>query len=163
LSGPDLLKPHDLAAAEINGWRGRCLDLFARGERAVDMALEAVSKLELPMKPLAGQRLADVVRLAVEDTGATEKQSSALLLALERWSLINAHRAYLAHGVATVLLDRQGEWHVQFDFVRYQSKRRDQQRWPLSKDEALQFEAELEQAFKAISAQLGQFRKRYSS
>jgi N-acetylglutamate synthase-like GNAT family acetyltransferase len=164
LSEATPLKPHDLAAAEINGWRGRCLDLYARGERSVDHSLELASRCDgIPaMKPLAGQRLAEVLRLAVEEPGTTEKQSTGLLLALERWSGINAQRAYLAHGVATVLLDRQGAWHAQFDFVRYQGKRREPQRWALSKNEALQFEAELEQAFMVLSAQLGHFRKRRS-
>ena len=162
MSVESLPKPHDIATGVISSWRGRCLDFFARGERSVDMALELVSSRDasLSMKPLAGQRLADVVRLAVEEGGATEKQSTGLLLALERWSSINAKRAYLAHGVTTVLLDRHGDWHVQFDFIRYHAKRRDAERWACSKEEALQFEAALAEAFKALSAQLGHFRKR---
>ena len=79
---------------------------------------------------------------------------------LEAWERVEPQRAYLAHGVATVMLDRQASWHAQFDFTKYQAKNRDPQRWNCSKREAEQFEADLEQGFKNLSAQLGQFRTR---
>lgn len=162
MSDQSLAKPHDIAAGEIDGWRGRCLDLFAKTERAVAVALEAACDKDasLTIRHLAGQRMADLIKLIEGDGKATEKQRNALRRALEAWERVEPQRAYLAHGVATVMLDRQASWHAQFDFTKYQAKNRDPQRWNCSKREAEQFEADLEQGFKNLSAQLGQFRTR---
>ena len=157
-----LLKPHDLAADEINGWRGRCLDLFARGERTIDLALETAltGAPGLAMKHLAGHRLADLAKLVSEEKTATEKQKQSLQSSLDSWLASNTKRAFLAHGVTTVLLDRHGDWHAQFDFVRYQGKQRQAERWSCSKHEAWDYERLLERSLILLSSQLGHFRKR---
>ena len=158
-------KPHDIAAGEIDAWRGRCLDWFAKGERAIALTLEAAAKNDaaLTIRHLAGHRLADLAKLAAGDGKATERQAKALSGALEAWRQIESRRAFIAHGVATVLMDRNAKWYVQLDFSNYQAKSTERLRWTSSKDEAEQFETELEQGFKGLSAQLGQFRKRLSS
>ena len=156
------VKPHDVAAGEIDGWRGRCLDLFAKAERAVAVTLEAVAARDplLSIKHLAGHRMVDLNKLAASEDGATEKQSKALLAALDAWPGLEGKRTFLAHGITTVLLDRHGSWQARFDVTNYRPNKRERLNWTCSKDEALEFEALLEQAFKALSAQLGQFRKR---
>jgi hypothetical protein len=161
MSEQPIAKPHDMAAGQINSWRGHCLDLFAKAERAIASALEAAcdKNPSLTIKHLAGHRLADLARIVTDTGTANEKRSKALLDALAAWQCVDAKRAFLAHGVSTVLLDRHGAWHVQLDFTRYQSKRRDRERWSLSELEAAQFEDDLEQKFKLLSTQLGQFRK----
>ena len=156
------IKPHDLAAGEISGWRGRCLDLFARGERIIDAVLEVAGDLDpaLTMKHLAGQRIADLRKLASAEKGASEKQKLAVLACLERWQAVHSKRAFFAHGIVTALIDKQAGWHVQLDFTRYQGKQRDRQRWSISNQEAMRFEQELAHETHVLSAQLGQFRKR---
>ena len=156
------ITPHDIAAAEINCWRGRCLDLFAKAEAAVDLALRSAIErgMAASMKHLTGQRLAEIVSLASSEARATDRQKQALIASLENWQALYAKRNFFAHGVATVLMDRHGRWSVQLDFWVYRTGREILERWSWNKDEALQFEADLEQCFKALSAQLGCFRSR---
>jgi hypothetical protein len=104
--------------------------------------------------------MADLNKLAASEAGATEKQSKALLAALDVWPGLEGKRTFLAHGIATVLLDKHGSWQARFDFTSYRPNKRERLSWICSKGDALEFEALLEQAFKALSAQLGQFRKR---
>jgi hypothetical protein len=165
VSEASIVKPHDLAAAEISGWRGRCLDLFAKGERIIDTVLEAADGGGVPvsMKHLAGQRIADMQKLAAAEKGATEKQRHAGLACLEGWQAVHSKRAFFAHGVVTTLIDKQAGWHVQLDFTRYQGKLRDRQRWTISQQEALEFEERLVRELQALSAQLGQIRKRLAA
>lgn len=165
MSDQSIAKPHDIAAGEINGWRGRCLNLFAKAERAVALTLEIANQqnASLTIRHLSGQRLADLAKFAEGIGQMTEKQHKALLFALESWQRVECKRVYLAHGVLTVLLDRQADWHVQLDFTRYLTKSREPQRWNCSRREAEQFEAELEKGFKDMSAQLGHLRKRLAS
>lgn len=61
-----------------------------------------------------------------------------------------------------VLLDRTGEWHVQFDMTVWRANQPDPARLSWSKNEADAFEARLADSFKNLSSQLGQFRKRLS-
>lgn len=136
--------------------------MFARGERSIDLALEVAisARPDSGMKHLAGHRLADLAKLAAEEVAATEKQKLALRTCLESWHEIHAKRAFLAHGVTTVLLDRHGDWHAQFDFVRYQGKQRQAERWCLSKHEAWDYEGRLKRGLALLATELGQFRKR---
>nr|WP_166177670.1 hypothetical protein [Altererythrobacter segetis] len=158
------LKRHDLASAEIDGWRGRCLDIFARGERAVSLALEAARAKDgtLKIKHLAGQRMSDLAEI-VSAEKATLKQTRAIQTALESWAQVEGRRAYFAHGVVTVLLNEQGIWHVQLDFAAYRSSRVEDHRWNLSRSEADAFEAQLIEAFAELSRELGQLKKRLSA
>jgi hypothetical protein len=162
VSDASLAKPHDIAAGEIDGWRGRCLDLFARGERAIALSREAAAErnASVTIRHLGGQRPADLAKLVNEDTQATAKQSKTLLSSLDAWLAVEGRRAFFAHGVVTALLDRHGAWHAKLDFTKYQASKRERQSWTCDRQEALQFEADLEREFKQLSTQLGQFRKR---
>jgi hypothetical protein len=155
------LKPHDLAAGEINGWRGHCLDVFAKAERAIASTLEVANAQDcsITLRHLAGHRLADLAKLAMSRSATNDKQCKVLLEALDAWLAVESKRAFLAHGVATVLIDRLGSWHVQLDFTKYQGKGLERLRWTCSKEEATQFEEELQAEFKRLSTHLGQFRK----
>ena len=88
------IKPHDIAAAEINCWRGRCLDLFAKAEAAVDLALRSAIErgMAASMKHLTGQRLAEIVSLASSEARATDRQKQALIASLENWQALYAKR-----------------------------------------------------------------------
>jgi hypothetical protein len=155
------LKPHDIASAHIDTWRGRCLDFFARGERAVGQLLEAAIVAGRPVKlrHLGGQRLADSTAFA-ETCGGTAKQVAALRLSLQSWQAVEARRSFFAHGVATTLLDKNGRWFVTLDFIAYRSNSPVPERWTLSGSEAAEFEERLSEAFVALARELGQLKTR---
>jgi hypothetical protein len=158
-----VLRPYDQATAEIAGWRGRCLDLFARGERAIGSALETSGRdPDSKINHLAGQRMVQLERVAASPE-ATGKQRQAFDAARTAWKEVDAKRAYLAHGVATPLLDKNGAWQVRLDFTDYRGSKLERRQWTASRSEAYDFEARLASAFKLMSAQLGQLRKRKSA
>ena len=117
---PEALSPHTIARAEIDCWRGRCIDIFAKAERAVASALETARStgMSARLQHLAGQRLDDLQTLVAGDD-ATEKQKKSLRVAIEAWCSIEGRRSVLAPGVATELLDRLGVWSVRFDLTTY--------------------------------------------
>lgn len=155
------LKPHDIASAHIESWRGRCLDFFARAERAVGQMLETAMIAGKPVKlrHLGGQRLVDLAAFA-ETCGGTAKQVAVLRLSLQNWQTVEARRSFLAHGVATALLDRNSRWFVTLDFTAYRSNAPAPERWTLSGSEAAEFEKRLSEAFAALARELGQLKRR---
>lgn len=155
------LRPHDLAKAEIEAWRGRCLNTFSRAEKAVTKTLSMIraSDPKARLEPLAGQRLNSLDKLASEEH-ATEAQKSALVAAISCWRAVDVKRPYFSHGIVTELIDRTGQWHVQIDFIAVKKGVLEPQRMILSQPEALEFEERLHSAFSKFSSQLGQLRKR---
>ena len=142
-------------------WRGSCLNYFARTEAAVAKTLEAAQtsgKLR-NIRHLAGQRLSDLIALSGE-IDATDKQKSALSKALKSWQSLEQNRQYLAHGVATIAVDQKGAWIAIYDLKTYRSNVGKEERWAVKQSEAEEFSSQLGQAFKLLSGQLGQFRKR---
>ena len=161
---PASLSEHEIARAEIDAWRGRCLDQFAIGEARVgqtlQQAVEAGRAAKLPH--LAGQRLESLIAL-IEQEKLTKKQSLAIGGSLERWKLVEQNRVCLAHGVVTELLDQSGNWFAQFDWVIYKSKAAAPCRQTFSKAEALSLESDLKDIGTSLSRQLGQIRKQLSA
>lgn len=159
-SDPSYPKLHDLAKAEIDAWRGRCLNIFARGEKAVTDCITGalVTSPEFRLEPLAGQRLNTLEKLAEKHSG-TEAQKVALSKAIIEWRRNDEKRPFFSHGVATELLDRKGLWHLRLDFIAIQKGKSEPRRLTLSKVEAEELEKSLHAAFKTLSGQLGQFRK----
>ena len=143
-----------------DAWRGQCLQLFARAERCVAETLECAQELDakVPLRHLAGQRLKDFSDLAASN--GTLKEVAALTNAIDRWRLVEEKRLFLAHGVSLEARDKSGEWVVLLDTKVYSAKQKEQRRWTVTQDEAVQFQAELTDAFKALSSQAGQFRRR---
>ena len=145
----------------VDCWRGQCLNYFARSEAAVSKSLDAaqaVGKIST-IKHLAGQRLAELVRISEELSG-TSKQITAFANALRIWQSIESKRQFLAHGVAAISHDPQGQWVALFDLVTYRANNRTEERWAIRQSEAEIFLSELAAAFKSLSGQLGHFRKR---
>ncbi|HEX9807601.1 MAG TPA: hypothetical protein VGA34_11970, partial [Alteraurantiacibacter sp.] len=56
--------PHVVARKQINEWRGRCLDLFAQGEKAIAVLLEnaRVAQIDVKLHHLAGQRTKELAK-----------------------------------------------------------------------------------------------------
>ncbi len=160
----DPLTQHQIARAEIDAWRGCCLDLYARTEQAVGKTLEqAISNgKELKLAHLAGQRF-DTLQELAETEPATTKQREALVLAISSWRRVESERFLLAHGTVQELIDRRGDWHVRFDAQIYKTGKSTPTQWCLSKSEAMNLRDTLETRFKALSGQLGHFRKRLAS
>jgi hypothetical protein len=142
---------------------GRCLNTFARGEQAVAVALQVARaqdpKVRIPH--LAGQRLTELERVALMTAG-TENQKASLARVLADWKEHDERRPCFSHGMTTALIDRMGEWHVQFDMNAWRANQAHPVRLNWSKDEAFAFEARLASCFTSLSSQLGQLRKRLS-
>ena len=151
---------HEIARAEIDRWRGRCLDHYARTERVIGVTLEKAQQSGqiTKLKGLAGQRFLDLESLIRGATG-TDKQKAAMQVSTERWRTVEARRAYFAHGVVTALLDQRGNWNARFDLTQYKANAANHERWTIERSEALKFEESLKESFKLVSQQMGLLRK----
>ncbi len=157
---PSNLRPHDLARVEIETWRGRCLNVFARMEKSVTETLVRLrdGNHHLSLEPLAGQRFKTLEGM-ITVYPATTAQHQARQKALDSWRELDVMRPFFSHGILTELIGRTGEWHLQFDFIAIRKGKAEVQRLNWSKAEALAFEERLLAAFKALTNQLGQLRK----
>jgi hypothetical protein len=159
--------PHDAARRQVERWRGSCLDFYARGEKVVGQCLLALKNsanaptgLKLPH--LAGQRIL-ALQSQLGAVGLSAKANTAVESAFAEWQLLDDARAYLAHGVVTVTLDQRGDWFAIFDMTVFRANEAKSQRWALSSCEAKRHADRLDQAWKVLSAQLGQVRKKLST
>jgi len=156
-------KPHDLARAAIESWRGRCIDLFARGEKVIGQTLEAIraaakEPTTVKLRHLAGQRSEDISR-QLRGLKFPAKQSNKLVEAVTGWRVFEAKRVFFAHATMTVTLDSKGKWFAVFDMTVYRSDQPQRERWVVSECEANEFANFLDASWKQLSAQLGQVRK----
>ena len=103
--------------------------------------------------------MADLIQLS-EEVAGTDKELRAFSTALARWQKTEDRRQFLAHGVATVSHDYKQNWVLLLDITTYRSNIGTFHRWALREEEAGEFLSDLENAFKAVSGQLGHFRKR---
>ena len=109
----------NVATAALNGWRGRCLAYLASAEAAVSEALIGFAERDptTPLPHLVGQRY-DALATILAARGDTD--------ALGALRALRAHdslRTALAHGVAKVTLDRNGEWLAVFTVIAFRSRR----------------------------------------
>ncbi|MXP40226.1 hypothetical protein GRI75_01030 [Altererythrobacter soli] len=157
-------RPLDIAASQIDAWRGRCISLFARAESAVGRSLElaAVHGNAVKLRHLGGQRLADLIALT-EGCAGTAKQAESLRSALIQWKAVESHRTFFAYGVATALLNKKSHWYVVLDFTAYRGNSPEAERWTLSSQEAEEFEERLARCFADLSRELGLFRVRLAA
>ncbi|MEP0390516.1 MAG: hypothetical protein ABJ205_09020 [Erythrobacter sp.] len=157
---PELANPHSFARDEIDAWRGRCIDLCARGERAVSKTLQEALKCDhlVKLSPMAGPRLREAQTL-FDTMSGTEKQHKAAAKTIKDWCDIEPKRAFLAHGELTTLLDPRSNWHARFDLTRFKANAPIEESWVLDRQEAHMFEEELQHSFASLSQQLGQLRR----
>ena len=97
---------HCAAAKEANEWRGRCIALFARGERAVSEHFLRDATRKLPM--LLSQRLDQIAK----DFEGHGRVSSAICGFRELLDLRNA----VAHGDARYYVDPKGRRLIHFEY-----------------------------------------------
>lgn len=112
-----------------NGWRGRCVNLFARAERALG---EALLSFEPGKKPpmLASQKADRLQKLHAPDSAASILDEFARLL---------VDRAPLAHGVGKVWIDDTKSWLLRLDWL----SGTDWRQRAFTADEAKAFHAQL--------------------
>lgn len=155
------LSAHQIARAEIEAWRGKCIDLFARGERAIISALQTAqaSGKEVKISPMAGPRFSEIQSLILK-VDATQKQRDAASAAINLWQEVEPKRAFLAHGELTTLLEAQGGWHARFDLTRVKANTPIEEQWVLDRPETTKFNDRLKSGFVSLSCELGSLRKR---
>ncbi|WP_435199850.1 hypothetical protein [Qipengyuania sp. 902] len=110
------------------------------------------------IRHLAGQRLADLLKLS-EDIPGSAKRLQAFSKTLSHWQTIETKRQFFAHGTVILGSNTNG-WIALFDTVDYRGKERTEQRWAVTEAEATEFTDELKHAFECLGGQLGHFRKR---
>jgi hypothetical protein len=155
------LGQHDIARAEIEGWRGECLDNFAKGDSLIGSLLEAAAArgFEVQLFALAAQRTMEAARL-VDLVGGSEVEVEDAAKALEEWQAVESRGELLAHGTVIEVLDRHGQWFAVIDVVSYRAGKANKGRWAVSQGEADAFLKQLAGAFNRLRAQLGCLRLR---
>jgi hypothetical protein len=96
-----LHESHRDAVERANAWRGRCVNLFARGEAVIGHALVA-STAGRPLPMLLSQRISRLRKSAA--VGANQE------LALDEFSALASERNAIVHGTGKVFVERSGRW-----------------------------------------------------
>ena len=153
--GPALAVPQ-AADPSADEWRGRCLNLFARGELAVLRTLEVGRESGLISKipHLAGQRIA-ALQVMTGQLQLTEKQVLGLDNSIGEWQRLEQRRLFLAHGVMRLAFEPRGKWVLLLDVRVHRAQRASDDRWTVTQEEAGAFHAELEAGYLALSQRLG--------
>ena len=152
---------HDIARAEIEAWRGECLDLFAQGEAMVGALLELARDrgLDVELHRQAPQRTLEAMRL-VELVGGSDAEVQNSLDALIRWQGVESRGELLAHGMLTEALDRHGKWYAVVDMVTYNAGKPNKGRWVANQADSEEFASQLRRAHTKLKLQLGCVRLR---
>ena len=166
MSVENFLQPseYDIARAEIEAWRGECLDLFAKGDGLIGtllaLALDKGHDIHLPQH--SAQRTMEAIRL-VALVGGTEEEIEDAGKALDDWQAIESRGELLAHGTITEVLDREGQWHALIDTVTYRAGKLNRGRWAVGQRETDEFRQQAGNAFRRLKDQLGRVRLRLGS
>ena len=129
-----------MATEEANGWRGRCVNLFARAEFAVGGALlERQPAARMPM--LVGQK---VQRLS-DDLNSPEIRKR-----LDEFAALLADRTALTHGRGKPWVDKSGSWLLTLEWVSNKGL----ERRVFTAKEAMAFHQQLRTAVQRVEAAL---------
>ena len=152
---------YDVARAEIEAWRGECLDFFAQGEAMIGALLELAQDhgFEIELHQQASQRTLEAMRL-VELVGGSEDEVKDALEALVRWQGVESRGELLAHGMLTEALDRHGKWYAVVDMVTYHAGKPNKGRWVAGQADSEEFTTQLRRAHAKLKLQLGCVRLR---
>ena len=96
-----LKEAHQEAVGLANCWRGRCVNLFAKGERIIGEALRKHDP-DKPLPMLLSQRVAKLTALLSTDCKKTS--------ALKAFAAEADQRNAIVHGDGKVFVDRYGQW-----------------------------------------------------
>ena len=147
---------HDIARAEIEAWRGECLDLLAQGEAMVGALLELGRERghAVELHDSSAQRTLEAMRL-VEAIGGSEEEIRDAFAALALWQGVESRAELLSHGRMTEALDRKGQWYAVIDMVTYRAGKPHKGRWVVNRDDADEFHKQLNRAHTKLKLQLG--------
>jgi hypothetical protein len=147
---------HDIARAEIEAWRGECLDLFAQGEAMIGALLELglAKKFKVQLSQYASQRTLEAMQL-IDMIGGSEAEVKDATDALFVWQGVESRGELLAHGTSRTTLDRDGHWYAVIDMVTYRAGKPNRGRWVVNQAESEDFLKQLGKAFTKLKLQLG--------
>ena len=152
---------HDIARAEIEAWRGECLDLLAQGEAMVGALLELARDkgFEVELYQQSAQRTIEAMRL-VELVGGSDEEVGDAVAALVLWQGIESRGELLAHGMVIEAVDRHGKWYAIIDMVTYRGNKPNKGRWVVAEGDTEDFQKQLTRAHIKLKLQLGCVRLR---
>jgi hypothetical protein len=152
---------HDIARAEIEAWRGECLDLTAQGEAMIGALLELALErgFEIELDPRAAQRTLEAMRL-IELIGGSDEEMKNAIEALVLWQGVESRGELLSHGMLTETLCRKGQWYAIIDMVTYRAGKPHKGRWVVGRDDTEEFAKQLNRAHTKLKLQLGLARLR---
>jgi hypothetical protein len=137
------------AVAEVNRWRGHCLELHARLERAVNAALRHWQP-ECPLPQKFADRLKALARLAAADGPHANKSLVSTIDQLQE--LRSEWRDRLAHATSAVHLDQARDWIWHFSMPRSGGKIDDS--GAITRCDGEELESRLSKAVNALRSQL---------
>ena len=102
------------ATAEVNEWRGRCLDAFTRAEAAIAECLLSLAAVEgrgprTRLRHLGGQQLDDLT-VAIAEDGPFGREGKDARPSLAAYGGYADRRHVLCHGTSKITLDQRGQW-----------------------------------------------------
>lgn len=153
----------DDAIAQVNRWRGDCLQSFAQSETAVTETLlllnaVAVKGSVVKLPHLIGQRF-EALRLATGPEGAFASEGAKAHDAISAFLVREKLRAFLCHGVAKVALERSGSWIAIFNLTTLRAQRCERTQLVVTQAEANGMLQEIKQCGSRLGTALGNLRK----
>jgi hypothetical protein len=115
----------DEATGCVNAWRGHGLHCFAQAEWAVSETLVTLRATlrgaeTVRLRPLVGHRFEDL-RGAIGPDGPFACEGKKTIAAFDDFTPHLPLRPFLAHGIAKVALDRNGQWLVVLKTLNFRS------------------------------------------
>jgi hypothetical protein len=152
----------DTKIRAVNDWRGAAIQCFAKAEAAVSETLLTLAEAprrgaEIKPRGLVGQRFEDL-RVALEGPFAVE--GARAICALDQFRDMEALRAQLCHGVATVAVMRNGNWLIHLKLLAFRARKAERSERTLLQEDAEIELAELKRRTRALCSNLGQLRKK---
>ncbi len=110
---PPLREIHAQAVSAFNGWRGYCVDRFARIEHASALLLAALAKNgtmgDIKQPRMFSQRI-EHLRKAMDGDGPFPPLRAKLGKSLLALALAIEQRNRIVHAVGTISVDTRGQW-----------------------------------------------------
>ncbi|MDF2493694.1 hypothetical protein [Sphingomonas sp.] len=160
--------PFHAANAQVNEWRGRCLDAFTRGETAVTECLSALSGLgergksvKLPL--LIGQRLDSLSAAICAGGPFAAEAGKATAATLEEYRGHAGFRNMLCHGTSKVTLDSRARWTLILRQVALRGGALCRETLVLDETEAQALREQIARLSQRLASQLGQVSARVTA
>lgn len=155
------------AIAQVNRWRGSCVQRFAQTETAVTetlLVLNAVPEKgpSVKLPHLIGQRF-EALKFVLGPEGAFAKEGTIAHEAVTAFLVRERLRAFLCHGIAKVALERSGNWIAIFNLTTLRSLKCDRTQLVVTQVEANAILEELKLNGNKLRIALGNLRSQLDS